>query len=195
MYPTETEIKNLHLKYSPSKIAFDIIFPHCEIIWQICDQIIASGSLKINKNLVKAGALLHDIGAYKLIDKNGVFDELNYIKHGIIGYNILKNAGFDEDLCRISKCHTGLGLTKEYIKSANIDLPIDDYLAETIEERLVMYADKFHSKNPRFNTFESYRKTALKFGEENTNKFDEFAKEFGIPNLNCLSKNYRTKIA
>ena len=67
-------------------------------------------------------------------------------------------------------------------------------MAETVEERLVMYADKFHSKNPKFNSFESYRKIALKFGEENAQKFDNFAKEFGVPNLDKLANNYRTII-
>ena len=194
MYPKESEIKNLHRYYAPSQTAFDIIFSHCEIIWQICSQIINKNALKINIDLVKSGALLHDIGAYKLINAEGAFDEPNYIKHGIIGYNILKEKGFSEDLCRVAKCHTGLGLTKDYITKSNLPLPVDNYMAETVEERLVMYADKFHSKNPKFNSFESYRTTALKFGEENAQKFDNFAKEFGIPNLDNLTNNYRTII-
>ena len=194
MYPKESEIKNLHRYYAPSQTAFDIIFSHCQIIWQICSQIIADKALELNIDLVKSGALLHDIGAYKLIDEKGIFDEPNYIKHGIIGYNILKEKGYSEDLCRIAKCHTGLGLTKDYITKSNLPLPVDNYMAETVEERLVMYADKFHSKNPKFNSFESYRTTALKFGEENAQKFDNFAKEFGIPNLDNLTNNYRTII-
>lgn len=31
--------------------------------------------------------------------------------------------------------------------SQNLPVPPADYLAETAEERLVMYADKFHSKS------------------------------------------------
>jgi hypothetical protein len=45
-------------------------------------------------------------------------------------------------------------------------LPEQDFTAESLEERLVMYADKFHSKPPRFNSFAQYVAHAAKFGQE-----------------------------
>ncbi len=188
MYPTNRQIEDLHRKYAPNHHAFNIIYSHCRIVWQICDQILSSQNIKINTDLVKSGALLHDIGAYKLISREGVFDETNYIKHGIIGYEILQSEGLSEPLCRIAKCHTGLGLTKQYVLSNNLPLPADDYTAESLEEKLVMYADKFHSKNPKFNTFDDYCKTAAKFGPDNVQKFRELAKLFGVPDINKVSK-------
>lgn len=55
-------------------------------------------------------------------------------------------------------CHTGVGLTKEDVLVQGLPLPPADYVAITPEERLVMYADKFHSKTTP-PTFVSRRPT------------------------------------
>lgn len=194
MYPTDDQIKDLHHKYAPSIKAFNIVFSHCEIIAEIVKQIISENKLELDQELAVKGALLHDIGAYKLVDKEGNFDETNYIKHGIIGYEILLSENLSESLCRIAKCHTGLGLTKEYIVASRLPLPAENLTAESIEEKIVMYADKFHSKNPKFNTYEEYCQTAAKFGEDNVQKFHDLTELFGKPDLNLIIKNYRSNI-
>ncbi len=194
-YPSLKEIKALHLKYAASKKAFFIVFSHCQIIWEIAEQLITKNKLPVNKSLVKAGAFLHDIGVYTLVDKNAVFDDANYIKHGIEGYRILKKEGLPNEICRIAERHTGVGLTKQTIKKQKLPLPEKDYIAKTIEERLIMYADKFHSKPHKFNSFETYSKKANKFGPENVTKFIAFSKEFGKPELSSLSKKFNQTIS
>lgn len=193
-YPSLKEIRALHLKYAASKKAFLIVFSHCQIIWEIAQQLITKNKLPVNKSLVKAGAFLHDIGVYTLVDKNGVFDEANYIKHGIEGYRILKGEGLPKEICRIAERHTGVGLNKKTIIKQKLPLPQKNYLAKTIEERLIMYADKFHSKPYKFNSFETYSKKAKKFGPENETKFIAFSKEFGKPELELLSQKYNQPI-
>lgn len=192
MYPTDSQIRDLHHRYAPTQKALDTIYYHCQIIAEIAKQIILESNLDLDQELVRVGALLHDIGAYELIGKDGNFDEANYIKHGIIGYQILQSEGFSEKLCRIAKCHTGLGLTKDYILINKLPLPPEDLTADSLEEKLVMYADKFHSKNPKFNTFDEYCQTATKFGAENEQKFRELAQIFGDPDLSKIIKNYRS---
>lgn len=188
--PTESEIKALHKKYATSPEAYDRIFTHCLIVWDIARSIIKEKQLNtIDIELVKAGCLLHDIGAYSLF-RDGWFDKERYITHGIVGYRLLKEEGYSEQLCRIASHHTGVGLSKIDIERQGLPLPNEDFLAETIEEELVMYADKFHSKHPRFNSYESYRKTVSKFGDDNARRFEELASRFGIPDLQSLANRY-----
>ncbi len=191
--PTENEIKLLHEKYAPSIDAFNRVFTHCLIIWDITKAIIESNQLNVNVELVKAGCLLHDIGAYSLYRDNW-FDEGMYITHGIVGYQILKDEGCGEQLCRIASHHTGVGLSRKDIKQENLPLPDEDFLAETIEEELVMYADKFHSKQPQFNSHASCKQTVSKFGDDKVERFEELTSRFGIPNLQQLAIKYNQRL-
>lgn len=90
---------------------------------------IASNFDDVDKELIKSGALLHDIGRSKT----------NSIEHGIIGANILRDLGFDENLCLIVERHIGTGITEEEAK--NLNLPIKSYVPQTLEEKIVSHSD------------------------------------------------------
>ncbi len=154
-YPTKEQIIALHHRYAPSEKVFTLVFTHCQIIAGIAEQLLQARPVTVSVDLVKAGALLHDIGAYKFIDENGIFDKSNYLRHGIEGYKMLKEEGLPEELCRIAERHTGVGITQEDIIRQKLTLPLKDYVAETTEEKLIMYADKFHSKTPKFNAYKT----------------------------------------
>lgn len=188
--PTIKEIELLHRKYAKNEIAYKMVYKHSQIVAEISKQIIRNKNLNFDSNFIEAAALLHDIGAYTYISINGTFDTVKYIYHGIVGSNTLSKEGFDKTFCRICECHTGMGITKEDITKDNLPLPLNDYLAETVEERLIMYADKFHSKNPCFNSFSWYSNHIRKFGENKVIRFKQFAKEFGIPNVEILAEKY-----
>lgn len=193
LYPSFKKIQELHWQQSPDQTAYDLIFTHCQIVWEIAYSIIESYDLKVDVELVKAGCLLHDIGTYQLYN-DGWFDEVNYIKHGILGYTLLKDLGYDERLSRIASHHTGVGLSKRDIKDQALPLPYEDLLAECTEEELVMYADKFHSKHPRFNSYESYIRSVSQFGKHKAERFEQLASKFGIPDLEALAKKYNQPI-
>lgn len=193
LYPDLKEIKNLHSKLALNNLIFERVYIHSEIIQKIALQLIKNNSLVINLNLVIAGTLLHDIGAYEFFNIDP-FDERKYIRHGIIGYSILKNEGYPEDLCRIASHHTGLGLKKTEIIKNNLPLPKKNFLAETIEEEIIMYSDKFHSKHPRFNSYNSYKKKAGSFGRSKEKMFELFRKKFGAPELKTLADQYKMPI-
>lgn len=191
MWPTFDDIEYLHKKYAPSVEVFNLVFTHCQIVADIArDLLKTTPQSKINDELVQVGCLLHDIGVYSLDWANGRVDHDRYITHGIKGYDILKFEGYREEICRMASHHTGVGLRKQEIISRDLPLPHIDFLAETIEERLVMYADKFHSKSPQFNSFESYRKRVSQFGPEKVIEFEKLAHEFGLPDLDMLSSQY-----
>lgn len=194
--PTYHEIVALHHKYAPSDAAFDLIFTHCTIVWEIAEQLINTAGLTIDSELVRAGCLLHDIGVYDLYLPDGTIDHQNYIKHGTLGYDRLKGAELSETLCRIASHHTGVGLDKEEIIEHNLPIPAADYFATTTEEQLIMYADKFHTKStpPTFMTATTYEDKLAQFGEVKVQRFKSFQKQFGIPDLQPLAKKYNSRI-
>ncbi len=194
MIPSLSEITALHHKHAPSEKVFDLVFTHSLIVKEIAEGIMEKKDLSIDKELAIAGALLHDIGAYKLISSDGVFDGPNYIRHGVEGYAILKEENYPEALCRIAIHHTGAGITKDDVVRQNLPLPVADYLAETMEEKLIMYADKFHSKDPNFNTFDTYVAFVSKYGEDKVRNFNALAELFGLPDLAPLVAKYNHPI-
>ncbi|ADG12991.1 TIGR00295 family protein [Methanocaldococcus infernus] len=83
----------------------------------------------VDVKLVKLGALLHDIGRSKS----------HKIDHGVIGGEILRKYGFDEELCLIAERHIGAGITRE--EALKFGLPYKDFVPTTLEEKIVAHAD------------------------------------------------------
>jgi uncharacterized protein len=125
--PTIEDIKSLHQKHAPSDAAFDLVFTHCQIVWEIAEQLMDKSHPAVDRAFVQVACLLHDIGVYRLYLPNGEIDHKNYIKHGVLGYELLKEEGFDERLCRMASCHTGVGLSKQEVIDEGLPLPPQDY--------------------------------------------------------------------
>jgi uncharacterized protein len=176
--PTDREIRDLHAAYAPTREAFEIVHSHCRIVCDLAEQVIKTNHLQVDGDLVRAGALLHDIGVHRL-------DGSAYIRHGVLGYELLRELGFPETLSRFCSHHTGVGLTREDIVEQQLPIPTGDYLAETVEEELVMYADKFHSKTnpPSFVTAAEYQKSVLRFGPAKSARFADLVARYGEPEL------------
>lgn len=191
--PSISEIEALHRKYAPTESVFELVFTHCKVVSDIATQLAEKSGINVDIELVKVGCLLHDIGVYPLFGKNGVeTDTSKYITHGVRGEEILQTEGFVEKICRFASHHTGAGITKEQILENNLPLPHNDYLAETPEEELVMYADKFHSKivPPVFNSHKFYAEYVARFGVEAVNSFASLTQKFGKPDLEPLMSKY-----
>ncbi|MFF7734161.1 HD domain-containing protein [Streptomyces sp. NPDC007984] len=184
--PDPAEIQALHKKYAPTAEAFALVHTHCEIVWGIAEQLLSAPHLAhLDADLVRAGCLLHDIGVYRLYDAEGRLDHPNYIRHGMLGHEILEAEGFPDVLRRFCSHHTGVGLTRHDIADQGLPLPPADYLAETAEEKLVMYADKFHTKS-RPSAFLSPDECAAhigRFGADKVTAFQALRAQFGDPDL------------
>jgi len=194
--PTDDEILVLHKKHARTPEALDLVHTHCEIVCGIAEQLYsrsrASASAEIDVDLVRAGSLLHDIGVYELYDDAGHLDGPNYILHGVLGYELLQREGLPEVICRFASHHTGVGISADDVRAQGLRLPPADYLAETAEERLVMYADKFHSKKtpPVFLTAPAYAARVRRFGEDKVRAFQAMRATFGDPDLTQFSDAY-----
>jgi uncharacterized protein len=183
--PTPEEIRALHREVAPSAEAFDLVYTHCEIVWALASQLIRARDLKVDEELVRAGCLLHDIGVHLL-------DGSEYIRHGVLGESFLRGRGCPAVVSRFCAHHTGVGLTRDDVRRQELPLPLADYLADSGEERLVMYADKFHSKStpPVFVTATTYAKSLRRFGAEHTARFSALVNEYGEPDLTPPARRF-----
>lgn len=124
--------------------------------------------------------MLHDIGIFKC-DAAGIqcFGTEPYICHGRIGAELLRSEGFPRH-ARVCERHTGAGITKAQVIAQNLPLPQQDFLPETMEEKVICYADKFFSKMhlDREKTIEQAEKSLSKFGDEGVLRFREWEKCF-----------------
>ncbi|MEV6673953.1 HDIG domain-containing metalloprotein [Streptomyces sp. NPDC051162] len=195
--PTDREVRALHEKYAPGQEALDLVYAHCEIVCRVAEQLLARDGHGLDAGLVRAGALLHDIGVYRLYDDAGRIDHGSYIRHGVLGHEILRREGLPERLCRFCSCHTGVGLTRHDVREQGLPVPVADYLAESAEEQLVMYADKFHTKStpPRFLSADDYASHVRKFGEDKVTAFQALRARFGEPDLAAVEAGHEDAVA
>ncbi len=89
---------------------------------------IAEDGHQVDIELVRIGALLHDIGRSKSHD----------ISHGVEGGRILRERGL-ERLSAFAENHVGAGIT--FTEAKELGIPPKDYLPVTIEEKIVTYSD------------------------------------------------------
>lgn len=80
--------------------------------------------------LVLAGGLLHDIGRSRTHE----------VDHGVEGANIAREMGLPEELVSIIETHIGAGIPAD--EAVELGLPERHFFAETLEEKIVAYADK-----------------------------------------------------
>jgi uncharacterized protein len=191
--PTDGQIRALHERLAPTAEAFELVHTHCEIVWAVARQLLPPA---LDAELVRAGCLLHDVGVYLLYGADGTLDHAGYLRHGVLGQELLRDLGFAETLCRFCAHHTGVGLDRDEIVRRRLPLPPRDYLPESAEERLVMYADKFHSKTapPTFVTAPAYAAAVSRFGEDKPARFAALVAEFGEPDLTALAARHGHRV-
>lgn len=140
----------------------------------------AHPELGVDKDFLYEAAMLHDIGVVKA-DAPGIkcFGSEPYICHGILGAEMLRAEGLPRH-ARVCERHTGAGLSKEDIINQGLPLPHADFLPETIEEKLICYADKFFSKTrlDEEKTLEQAERSVGKHGEAGLVRFREWAEMF-----------------
>ncbi len=137
--------------------------------------------LNLDRQFIEEAAMLHDIGIIRT-DAPGIqcFGTEPYIRHGIIGAEMLRGEGMPRH-ARVCERHTGAGLSCEDIVNQNLPLPHRDFLPETLEEKLICYADKFFSKShpDREKPLEKVERSIAKFGGDGLARFREWEKIFG----------------
>ena len=173
-------------KYYPAEggdpLCRDIYMKHA---CQVADMAVAlneAAHLGLDADMVRGAAMLHDIGICRTkapgIQCHG---EEPYIRHGVIGAEILRSEGAPEEWVRVAETHTGTGLTEEDILQQQLALPPRDYMPETLLEKLVCYADKFYSKSGTMEkrTVAKARAALARHGGDSLARFDAMHRMFG----------------
>lgn len=136
--------------------------------------------LDIDKDFVREGAMLHDIGIF-LTNAPSIqcFGDKPYICHGFLGSELLQEMGYPKHAL-VCERHTGTGLGLEDILSQNLPLPHRDMKPQSIEEKVICFADCFFSKT-HLGTEKSISKiqsSLSKYGEPSINQFNEWCSIF-----------------
>ncbi|MDE6017536.1 MAG: HDIG domain-containing protein [Muribaculaceae bacterium] len=162
--------------YEEGSALLDLLLTHSEMVARKAIAVADSANLNINRDFIFNAAMLHDIGIFKC-NAPGIYcyGEEPYIRHGIIGGEVLRKEGLDEAYARVCERHTGAGLTAKEIAETGLPLPHLNLLPESLEEKLICYADKFFSKSgdpKEEKSLDRVRKSMAKFGIDSLNRFD-----------------------
>ena len=167
-YPEDNELRHILINHSQSvaRKALQIVSSHPE--------------LHLDAQFVEEAAMLHDLGIFRT-DAPGIqcFGSEPYICHGRLGAEILRKEGYGRH-ARVCERHTGAGITCKEIIAQGLPLPHQDFLPETLEEKVICYADKFFSKThlDREKSIEKAEKSLAKFGEDGVMRFREWERMF-----------------
>jgi uncharacterized protein len=75
----------------------------------------------------------------------------------------------------VAERHTGTGITYEQILREKLPIPLNDYAPQTLEEKLICYADKFYSKTKlgQDKPMDKIRLHMWKYGSDAVQRFDK----------------------
>lgn len=170
-------------KYYPENNALrHILITHSQSVARKASQIVLSHpELQLDARFVEEAAMLHDIGIF-LCDAPAIecFGTEPYIRHGRLGAELLRAEGYPAH-ARVCERHTGAGLSREDIVRQDLPLPHEDFLPQTMAEKVICYADKFYSKT-RLDEEKSVaqaERSLAKFGEAGLERFRKWEKLFG----------------
>jgi uncharacterized protein len=103
---------------------------HCVKVAEKALEIAKRTGAELDLELVGRGALLHDLGKAKTHD----------IEHGKIGAELGAGLGLHQSVLDIMEEHVRGGLTAD--EATELGLPVKEYSLRTLEERIVIYADR-----------------------------------------------------
>lgn len=109
---------------------------------------------EVDMKLVEIGGLLHDIGRSRTHE----------VDHAVVGAEILKEMGMSGELVLIVERHIGAGIPAD--EAVELGLPERHYLPESIEEKIVAYADKLISGRREVPIEVTIKDFSTKLGED-----------------------------
>lgn len=132
------------------------VIQHCEAVSKLAVEFarrLTSKGIKVDLELVRIGGLLHDIGRSRT----------HKIDHAVVGAEILHSFDLPTSVIHIVERHTGSGIPAD--EAVELGLPNRDFVPETLEEKIVSYADKLIEGNHEISFGEALRKFAEDLGE------------------------------
>ena len=149
------------------------VIRHCKTVAKLAikiARILQRRGFEVDTELVETGALLHDIGRSKT----------HSVDHAIVGARIIESAGMSNAIARIIERHVGGGIPQD--EAVKLGWPEKNYLPETLEERIVAYADKLVEGNKRVPINETIGQLSRKLGKNHPS----------IARLKALDKEFQS---
>lgn len=116
------------------------VITHCQTVALLALEFAEKFKTKnypVDLTLIEAGALLHDLGRSKT----------HSVNHAIEGMKLAQTEDLPDTVICIIKRHVGAGITPE--EAQQLNWPKDTYKPQTLDEKIVCYADKCVSGNDR----------------------------------------------
>jgi uncharacterized protein len=107
----------------------DEVIKHCQVVEKRALTLARNFSPRVDLELIKTGALLHDVGRC----------QSNDIYHAIVGAELLIELEFSSEIARIVEMHIGAGIPPQ--EARELGLPPKDFTPQTLEEKIVAHAD------------------------------------------------------
>jgi uncharacterized protein len=151
------------------------VVEHCKAVADFAVEIAEAckkKGLEVNVDLVRIGALLHDVGRA----------ETHMVDHGIVGVHIASEWTLPKAVLSIIERHVGSGISKS--EAAKLGWPVKSYIPRTVEERIVAYADKLIEGSQRVSVEMAVNRFRLDkdISEVSVQRLKKWHKEFS----NCL---------
>lgn len=118
------------LRLLKDKGADDALIAHCEAVSKVASDIaagMAANGIKADLEFIASAALLHDLGRTKT----------HGISHGVEGAAMLEDY---PEYARVCERHIGGGIAASEAEA--LGLPVREYIPESVEEKVITYADK-----------------------------------------------------
>ena len=170
-------------KYFEDPTARQIVVEHSRLV--AAKALGAAINLKtrdVDRMFLEEAALLHDIGVCRTASPGiGCHGSEPYIRHGIIGREILESEGLPRH-AMVCERHIGVGLTVTDIRAQSLPLPEREMAPVTLEEQIICFADLFYSKKARSGmvekTTDMVRESLARFDPDKVRIFDEWLRMF-----------------
>jgi len=136
------------LYYRPGSEIYSILVEHSRLVARKA-LAVAERMSRLNPDMdfIHEAAMVHDIGIFLTrLPELKCTGDLPYICHGYKGRELMDEAGFPLH-GRVCERHVGVGISLEDIQTRQLPVPLRDMMPQTVEEKIICYADKFYSKN------------------------------------------------
>ncbi len=170
-------------RYAGNSVAMNFLISHStQVARKALEVAERVRNLGPDLRFIEEAAMLHDIGIIETrAPMFGCRGDAPYICHGVIGREMLEAEGLLRHAL-VCERHVGVGLTIDDIRKNSFPLPIRDMLPESLEEKIVCFADKFFSKDGdplSEKPLDAVRDEVARYGGEKLAVFDGWAELFG----------------
>lgn len=167
---SEKEAIKLLRKYANSHEDFKAVLAHSKAVKKVAVDI-GKEVKDVDLDFIKSASLLHDIGRFKCRPESK-----DSIKHGIFGADILRKEGlFDHAL--VAERHLGAGISKEDIEEQGLELPLNDYIPISKEEKIIAHADNLISDDKIVSVEEAVERFSKEIGKKIGKRVKRLAEE------------------